>query len=100
MIESFGNRLAIDMFYGRRSKATRMVPAEVLAAARHKLLYVHDAAEIRDLRIPRRNRLESLKGRWQGFYSLRINDSWRLIFRFKRGTALDIAVVRYHQAAL
>jgi proteic killer suppression protein len=66
-----------------------------LTAVRRKLLYVHDAAEIRDLRVPRRNRLESLKGRWQGFYSIRILDQWNLIFRFEHGTALDVAVVGY-----
>jgi toxin HigB-1 len=95
MIESFGNRLAEDMFYGRRSKEARALPLELLMAARRKLLYVHDAAEIRDLRVPRRNRLESLKDRWKGFYSIRINDQWDLIFRFERGTALDVAVVGY-----
>jgi toxin HigB-1 len=95
MIESFGNRLAEDMFYGRRSKEARALPVELLTAARRKLLYVHDAAEIKDLRVPRRNRLESLKDRWKGFYSIRINDQWDLIFRFERGTALDVAVVGY-----
>jgi len=95
MIESFGNHLAEDVFYGRRSKEARALPVELLTAVRRELLYVHDAAEIRDLRVPRRNRLESLKGRWKGFYSIRINDQWDLVFRFERGTALDVAVVGY-----
>ena len=95
MIESFGNQLAEDMFYGRRSKEARAPPVELLTAARRKLLYVHDAAETRDLRAPRSGRLESLKGRRKGFYSIRINDQWELIFRFERGTALDAAVVGY-----
>jgi proteic killer suppression protein len=95
MIESFGNRLAEDMFYGRRSKEARALPVELLTAARRKLLYVHDAAETRDLRVPRSNGLESLKDRRKGFYSIRIIDQWNLIFRFEHGTALDVAVVGY-----
>ena len=61
MIESFWNRLAEHIFYNRRSKGTRAFPVELLTVARRKLLYLHDAAEIRDIRIPRRNRLESLR---------------------------------------
>jgi len=95
MIESFANRLAEDLFYGRRSKEARALPVALLTAARRKLLYVHDAAETRDFRVPGNNQLESLKGRWKGFYSIRINDQWNLIFRFERGTALDVAVVGY-----
>jgi proteic killer suppression protein len=95
MIESFGNRLAEDMFYGRRSEEARALPVELLTAARRKLLYVHDAAETRDLRVPRSNGLESLKDRRKGFYSIRIIDQWNLIFRFEHGTALDVAVVGY-----
>jgi proteic killer suppression protein len=95
MIESFENRLAEDMFYGRSSQATRAFPGEFLAAARRKLLYLHDAAELKDLRIPRHNLLNPLKDRSAGFYSLRLNGQWRLTFRFDRGTAWDVAVVRY-----
>lgn len=96
MIESFGNRLAEDLFYDRRSKETRAFPAELVRAARRKVLYLHDAADLNDLRVPPGNRLESLKGRLKGFYSIRINDQWRLVFRFDCGTALDVAIVDYH----
>ncbi|MFI4889139.1 MAG: type II toxin-antitoxin system RelE/ParE family toxin [Steroidobacterales bacterium] len=96
MIESFGNRLAEDLYYDRRSRQTRGFPPELLRAARRKLLYLHDAADLTDLRVPPGNRLESLKGRLKGFYSIRINDQWRLIFRFERGAAFDVAVVDYH----
>jgi toxin HigB-1 len=93
MIESFGNRLAEDMFCGRGSKAARAFPAEFLPAARRKLLYLHDAAELKDLRIPRHNQLNSLNDRRGGFYALSINGQWRLTFRFDRGTAWDVEVV-------
>ena len=96
MIESFGNRLAEDLFYDRRSKDTRAFPPDLLRAARRKILYLHDAADLKDLRVPPGNRLEALKGRSKGTYSIRINDQWRVVFRFERGSALDVAVVDYH----
>jgi proteic killer suppression protein len=96
MIESFGNRLAEDLFYDRRSKETRAFPPELLRAARRKVLYLHDAAGLNDLRVPPGNRLAALRGRLKGFHSIRINDQWRVIFKFDRGTALEVAVVDYH----
>lgn len=95
MIESFGNRLAEDMFCGLSAIVTRVFPGDYLQVARRKLLYLHDAAEFEDLRIPRHNQLSALKGRREGFHSLRINEQWSLIFRFHRGTAWDVAVVRH-----
>ena len=96
MIESFGNKLAEYLFLDRRSKEIRAFPAELLRAARRKVLYLHDAAELSDLRIPPGNRLEALRGRWKGFYSIRINDQWRVVFRFERGNAHDVRVVDHH----
>lgn len=64
--------------------------------ARRKLLYLHDAAELRDLRVPPGNRLEALKGNRAGFYSLRINDQWRVVFRWAEGDAYDVEVIDYH----
>jgi proteic killer suppression protein len=96
MIESFGNRLAEVLFYDRRSKETRAFPPDLLRSARRKILYLHDAADLDDLRVPPGNRLEALKGRGKGMYSIRINDQWRVVFRFERGNALDVAVVDYH----
>lgn len=96
MIESFGNRLAEDLFFDRRSTQTRRLPPELLRVARRKLLYLQDAAELDDLRVPPGNRLEALKGRWAGFHSIRINDQWRLVFRWIEGQVHDVAVVDYH----
>lgn len=96
MIESFGNRLAEDLFYDRASKEVRWFPPELKRAARRKLLYLHDAAELLDLRVPPGNRFESLKGRLAGFHSIRINDQWRIVFRWKGNSAMDVRVVDYH----
>ena len=96
MIETFGNRLAEDLFFDRRTKATKAFPPEIHRAARRKLLYLHDAAELGDLRTPPGNRLEALKGRWAGLHSVRINDQWRLVFRWRAGQAFDVSVLDYH----
>lgn len=96
MIENFGNRLAEDLFYDSTSKEVRGFSPEVKRAARRKLLYLHDAAELVDLRVPPGNRLEALKGRLSGYYSIRINDQWRILFRWQGGNAKDVQIVDYH----
>jgi proteic killer suppression protein len=96
MIETFGNRLAEDLFHDRNSRATRGFPPELRRIARRKLLYLHDAAELKDLRVPPGNRLEVLKGNRKGFHSIRINDQWRVMFRWRNGQAMDVQVADYH----
>lgn len=90
MIESFGNRLAEDLFEDRVSKAAKRFPPELKRHARRKLLYLHEAAELKDLQALSGNRLEALKGKGKGFYSIRINDQWRIIFRWENGNAFDV----------
>jgi proteic killer suppression protein len=96
VIETFGNALTEDLFDDRRTKATRAFPPELRRVGRRKLLYLHDAAELRDLRVPPGNRLEGLKGNWKGFNSIRINDQWRVVFRWEGGNAFDVQIVDYH----
>jgi proteic killer suppression protein len=96
VIESFGNALAEDLFDDKRTRATRSFPPELRRVARRKLLYLHDASELGDLRAPPGNRLELLKGDWAGFHSIRINDQWRLVFRWQSGSAFEVQVVDYH----
>ena len=96
MIESFANRLAEDLFDDRRSKAVLRFPPDLIRTARRKLLYLHDASEIGDLREPPGNRLEALKGEWRGFHSIRINDQWRVVFRWQAGNAYEAQIVDYH----
>jgi proteic killer suppression protein len=96
VIETFGNALAEDLFDDRQSKATRLFPPELRRAARRKLLYLHDASELKDLRAPPGNRLERLKGKQKNFHSIRINDQWRVVFRWASGNAFDVQIVDYH----
>jgi toxin HigB-1 len=96
MIETFGNRLAEDLFEDRTTKQTRAFPPDVRRAARRKLLYLHDAGELADLASPPGNRLERLEGARKGCHSIRINDQWRVVFRWSGGNAYDVQVIDYH----
>jgi proteic killer suppression protein len=96
MIKSFGNRLAEHLYFDRRSRTTRAFTPTLRRAARRKLLYLHDAVVLKDLRIPPGNRLEALKGNQKGMHSIRINEQWRIIFHWQNGNAFDVAIVDYH----
>ena len=96
MIRSFGNRLAEDVYDDRRSAAVRRLPPDLYRSARRKLLYLHEAEELRDLRVPPGNRLEALKGDRKGWFSIRINDQWRIVFRWVDSYASDVSIVDYH----
>lgn len=96
MIESFGNRLADDLFHDRATRETRSFPPALRRVARRELLYLHDAAELDDLRVPPGNRLEAPRGSLSGCHSIRINDQWRVVFRWHDGYVRDVAVVDYH----
>jgi proteic killer suppression protein len=96
VIESFGHTLAEDLFEDKNSKATKVFPPELRRAARRKLQYVHEAADLRDLKSLPGNRLEGLKGDFKGRRSIRINDQWRVTFRWSAGNALDVQIVDYH----
>ncbi|WP_413583371.1 type II toxin-antitoxin system RelE/ParE family toxin [Bdellovibrio sp. HCB288] len=97
MIGSFGNRLAKDLFEDLPTKESRKLPSEVLRRARMKLFYLDEAADLNDLKIPPGNKLEALKGDLKGFYSIRINDQWRIIFKWQQDTATDVSIVDYHK---
>ncbi len=96
MIQSFGNRLAEDLYDDKNTKAVRRIPKELHRRARRKVLYLHEAAELKDLREPPGNRLEALKGDWKGFHSIRINDQWRIVFRWQSSNAYEVHVTDYH----
>ena len=92
MIQSFKEADAQALFAGKR------VPRFVnfRAVAERKLQMLHRATRLDDLRSPPNNRLEALKGDRAGTYSIRINDQWRLCFRFEDGHAFDVEIVDYH----
>lgn len=96
VIRSFGNRLAEDLYDDRRSAAVRRLPPALYAAARRKLLYLHDADALRDLRVPPGNRLEALKGGLRGWFSIRVNEQLRIVFRWSASSAFDVKIVDYH----
>ena len=96
MLTSFANQLAEDLFYDRKSRETRRFPNELRRVARRKLLYLHEAANLSDLKVPPGKRLEALKGDLRGYYSIRINDRWRLVFCWNRGQAENVQIVDYH----
>jgi proteic killer suppression protein len=97
MIRGFGNQLAEDLYYDRKTKATRSFPPELRRIARRKILFLHDAAELRDLRIPPGNKLEALRGNRKGSHSIRINDQWRVVFVWKGSDAYEVEVVDCHR---
>jgi proteic killer suppression protein len=96
VIETFGNKLAEDLFDDKSTRSTRSFPPELRRVARRKLLYLHDAAELGDLAVPPGNRLERLKGRREGLHSIRINNQWRVVFRWSGGNAFEVHVIDYH----
>jgi proteic killer suppression protein len=95
MIMTFRGQLAEDLFFDRHSGVTRRFPAELRAAAQRKLQYLNVAIRLDDLKAPPGNRLESLKGRLAGYRSIRINDQWRIVFRWRDG-AYEVQIVDYH----
>jgi proteic killer suppression protein len=75
---------------------SRRLPADIQRVARRKLRMLNSAVSLNDLRIPPANRLEALKGHLKGRYSIRINDQWRICFRWSEADALDVEIMDYH----
>lgn len=96
MIRSIADKTTQDIFDGINSKASRYLPLELHSKAGRLLDLINAAANTNDLRVPPGNRLEALKGDKRGFYSVRINDQWRIVFRWLEGDAEDVQVVDYH----
>jgi proteic killer suppression protein len=96
MIVSFGDRATEDLFHGVRSHRVRRFPATIVEAALVKLDVLNAAHVLEDLRSPPGNRLEALRGDLRGFYSIRINTRWRIIFRWHASEAHEVRIVDYH----
>lgn len=93
MIVGFACRETAAVFEGRRS--TRFPPS-IHRAAMRKLWMLDAAVTLDDIRVPPANRLEKLKGDRAGYYSIRINDQWRICFKWERSIASDVEIVDYH----
>ena len=93
MIESFASEETEKIFRGQVSKK---LPKDIQRTARRKLIYLDDAEDLQDLLVPPGNRLEKLKGDRAGQYSIRINDQWRICFKWVGNKARDVEIVDYH----
>ena len=78
------------------AETSRKFPPDIQRVARRKLLSLHAATELRQMMVPPGNRLEALKGNRKGQYSIRVNDQWRICFRWHDGNAHDVQIVDYH----
>lgn len=96
MIIDFGGRTTEDIFHGFDSKQARRIPRSIWAVALRKLDMINAAYELKDLKVPPANRLERLKGRWAGHYSIRINSQYRVVFRWADHNAKDVLITDYH----
>ena len=92
MIKSFGDRSTKRLFHDQVVKEFQGIARR----AKRKLEALHAAARLDDLRVPPSNRLEKLRGDRKEFHSVRINDQWRIIFRWADGHAHDVSIVDYH----
>jgi toxin HigB-1 len=93
VIESFADGETAKIWSGRRSLR---LPVEIQRAALRKLRMINQARKLADLQVPPGNRLEPLKGARRGQYSIRINQQWRICFRWHEGAARDVSIVDYH----
>ena len=94
MIESFASDETKKIFLG---KSSSKLPKDIQRAARRKLLYLDDAEDLQDLPAPPGNKLEKLKGDRAGQYSIRINDQWRICFKWSDNKAKNVEIVDYHK---
>ena len=93
MIISFGNKETEKIWNGERCKK---FPNEIQDIARRKLRMLNNSQNIADLQVPPSNKLEKLKGSLKDFYSIRINNQWRIIFKWNTGNASGVEVIDYH----
>ena len=93
MIQSFKSRETEKIWNGFGPKK---LPTDIQQVARRKLRMINNSHIINDLRVPPANQLEKLSGNLQGFYSIRINKQWRIIFKWENGNAYEVQIVDYH----
>lgn len=94
MIVSFGNKETRKIWLGERVKG---LPLEIQEIGRRKLRMLNNAQDTNDLKIPPSNRLEKLKGELKDFYSIRINDQYRITFKWQNAHAEEVQIIDYHK---
>jgi len=93
MILDFSSKDTEKIWLGER---VTKLPLEIQQVGRRKLRMLHNSQNLGDLRIPPSNRLEKLAGNLKDFYSIRINDQWRIIFKWLDGNASEVKIIDYH----
>ena len=96
MILEFGDQATEDIFHGENTKAARRIPPSIWKVAARKLDMLNAAHALRDLLVPPGNHLEALQGRLSGCHSIRVNDQFRVIFKWVEGNARDVQITDYH----
>jgi proteic killer suppression protein len=96
MIVSFGDRATEDLYHNRPTSRARRFPQDIVHLALVKMDMLNGAAAVQDLRSPPGNRLETLKGDLKGFYSIRVNDQWRLVFLWAGNNVSEVRLTDYH----
>jgi len=94
MILSFGSRETEKIWNG---DSVKNLPLDIQLIGRRKLRMLNNSQNLADLRIPPSNRLEKLSGKMTGFYSIRINDQWRIIFKWEDGNTTGVTNMDYHK---
>jgi toxin HigB-1 len=93
MILSFGSKETEKIWEGKR---VSRLPIEIQEMGRRKLRMLNNSQNISDLKIPPSNKLEKLKGKLKDYYSVRINDQWRIMFKWNSGNATEVEIIDYH----
>ena len=96
MIQSFADDTAVDLFRERNTRAARRIPKDLWRVVQRKLKLLDAAGRLGDLIVPAGNRLERLKGDHAGRHSIRVNDQYRVTFRWENGHAYEVRVEDYH----
>lgn len=96
VIINFRDQASDDIFNGIDTKHARRIPSAIWKIAVRKLDLLNAAHDLKDLRIPPLNRLETLKGNHKGKHAIRINDQYRIIFTWSEGNAKDVQIIDYH----
>ena len=97
MIVSFGDRATEDLYHNRPTSRARRFPPDIVGLALVKMDMLNGAAAVLDLRSPPGNRLEALKGSLKGYRSIRVNERWRLVFRWEGNDAHEVRLVDFHR---
>lgn len=96
MILLFGDKLTEALYHDTTNKDLRRLPPEIAKRALNKLDMINAAQDVLDLRSPPGNRLEALQGDLTGLFSIRVNDQWRIVFRWQDGNAYEVRLADYH----